>query len=365
MKKWSKLICLILALVMILALAGCGGDKVGTANNQTEPAEPVKTPEVDSNAETPADVITWKCAHTVTDGTPLHAAAVLWAEKIKEATNGGLIIEIYPNSQLGGNREILEGMQFGTIDCSVSNSGNLEGYAPYAKACGLPYLVDDTSSLDGPAAVYLSDATKPLVDQLYEAGYIFYPWTQGYRNMTSNKAVRTPEDLKGQKIRTMESELHMAHINALGGNAVPMAFSEVFTALQQGAIDGQENPYANIYTMGYHEVQKYITETEHLFDIAPLVISVASYNALPDEYKKAVDECSAEDMTRTAWQMVLDGNEEFKQKIVETNTVEIIELSYDERHAFREAVQSVYDTYGPQLGQDFVDGLVKAASGKQ
>ncbi|SFP77430.1 tripartite ATP-independent transporter solute receptor, DctP family [Oscillibacter sp. PC13] len=355
MKRWKNLVCVLLAGLLVLSITACG-----SSDAEKTPVDNPSTEGAASNNDG-VEKISWKLAHTCTEDISLHVAAVKMAENIAAATDGNFVIEVFPNSQLGGNRETLEGMQFGTIEMNIPNFAYLGGYAPSVSVMELPYLIDDVSSLDGADAVYNSDVLSQIYGELEEAGFKWLSgWYMGNRNLTTtNRRVTTPADMKGLKIRTMESEWHMAHFNALGANAVPMAFSEVFTALQQGAIDGQENPYCNIYTMGYHEVQKYITETAHVFDVVPLLVSKQAYDSLPEEYQQIlVDE--AKKITMDEWQWSLEQNNAYKQKILDIGTVECIELSVEERLAFKEAAQSVYDKYAQENGDDLINAIANA-----
>jgi tripartite ATP-independent transporter DctP family solute receptor len=355
MKRWKMLACALMACALTLSLVACGG-----GDTAETPADSSGDAAQSGDAATGEKVV-WKLAHTCADTTAVNDAALLLSERLSEATDGNFVIEVYPNSQLGGNREALEGMQFGTIEMSIPNVGMLGGYSTSVSALELPYLIEDVSNFDVADKVLNTDIIAPIKDELAEAGFLWMgSWYQGSRHLTTTKTpVHTPADMKGLKIRTMESELHMAHFNALGANAVPMAFSEVFTALQQGAIDGQENPYLNIYTQGMHEVQGYVIETAHIFDVIPLLVSKSAYESLSAEYQQALTEV-CEGMVMDEWEMVDAQNAECKQKIIDTGKTEIIELSVDERMAFREAAQSVYDEYAPKIGSDFVQSLIDA-----
>lgn len=360
MKRWKMLACLVMACMMTLSLIGCGG-----GGSTPAPADDDKTPASDNGGSTGGDAggekIVWRLAHTCTEDIALHIMAVQIAEEISEETNGNFVIEVYPNSQLGGNREALEGMQFGTIEMTIPNVGSLGGYSDSITALELPYIISDISNFDDANAVYNTDVMQPVYDELAQSGIKWVAsWCQGIRHLTTTKTpVHTPADMKGLKIRTMESEMHMAHFNALGANAVPMAFSEVFTALQQGAIDGQENPYCNIYTQGMHEVQGYIIETAHIFDITPVLVAQSAFDALPAEYQELLVN-KFFNATLDEWQMSMDQNDEYKQMILDTGKCEIIELSTEERQAFRDAAQPVYDQYIEKHGSDFLDAIANA-----
>lgn len=334
-KSW---LCMLMTCALVVSMSGCGGQ--------------------DAQSD---DEVVWIMAHTVTEEDTLHKAFVQVAENIKEATDGKFIIEIYPNSLMGGNREVLEGMQFDTFQMTMPNIGMLGGYSDQISVLELPYLIEDVSNFDDADAVFNSDILQPIYDDLADAGFLWLgSWYQGNRQLTTTDTpVHTPADLKGLKIRTMESQYHMAHFNALGANAIPMAFSEVFTALQQGALDGQENPYCNIYRQAIYEVQGYITETAHIFDIIPVLVSKTAYDNLPEEYQQILSEEVAK-MTLEEWQMTMDDNNACKEAILESGKCEIIELSTEERQAFRDAAQPVYDDYIAEHGSELLDAIEAA-----
>lgn len=348
MKGYKKLACAIIACLMISSLIGCGNSSAASSAGG-------------GTSVSGGEKIVWKLAHTAAEDTALHQAALMLAENLSKATDGNFVLEVYPNSQLGGNREAMEGAQFGTIEAVIPNVGNLGGYSTKVSALELPYLFNDITNFDDVNAVLNTEVMDPIRQEMEDAGFIWLgSWSQGNRELTTTKTpVHTPSDMKSLKIRTMESELHMAHFNALGANAVPMAFSEVFTALQQGAIDGEENPYCNIYTQGMHEVQGYIIETAHIFDVSPLLCSKTAFDALPAEYQKLLtDETSK--LTMEEWEMADKQNEEYKQKIINAGKTEIIELSPEERQAFRDAAQPVYDKYSEKIGVDFIKAIQDA-----
>ena len=378
--KRNSIIAAVLAGAMVFSLAACAptppaagsttaAAEVDNGDTEAETKEAASAAaSSDSAADgktygpaTSTDQITWKIAHNSAEDVVFHQELLKVAQRVSDATNGNWTIEIYPNSQLGSNTEVLEGMTFGTIDGTVPNVAQLSAYSSSVDVLQLPYLIYDPDNFDGAMKVYSSDVLKPIYDELEESGFIWEAsWFQGNRELTTTKtAVHTPADMKGLKIRTMENEYHMAHFNALGANAIPMAFSEVFTALQQGAIDGQENPYINIYTQGMHEVQGYVIETAHIFDVIPLLISKTSYDALPDDYREIFDEICA-DSVPEEWEAAKEANDMYKQKIIENGHCQIIELTPEERQAFRDAAQPVYDDYIKTHSSELLDAIEDA-----
>lgn len=365
MKKWQiATTSLAVSFLMVFAVA-CSGESTSTSAPEApkESTTETNTTDTPSNAASSAvegdtPQVTWKLAHTVQEDTAIQKASLEMAKNLADATGGNFVLDVYPNSQLGGNREVLEALQFGTCELDVTNVSLLSGYSEKMAAFELPYLIKDD---DSGKKVFDSDIINVAIDPLETNGLKWIgSWFQGWRHVTTkNTEVHTPADMKGLKIRTMDSQIHMDHFNSLGASAVPMAFSEVFTGLQQGAIDGQENPYVNIYTQGMHEVQKYIIETGHIYDITPLLMSLSEYEKLPENYQKLVVE-QGEALAPIQREYSVTENEEYKQKIVDLGKCVIVELSDEERQAFRDAAQPVYDKWSDQIGQDLLDQIAAA-----
>lgn len=223
--------------------------------------------------------------------TPSHHAyndgAREFARLVEEATKGEVVIKVFPGGQLGkGERELLEGMQVGTIDLAVTSTGPVSNFTPDMGVLDLPFLFRDNAHvdvvLDGPIG-------RNLLDGLEKAGLkglSFYE--NGFRNFTnSSRPLGQPEDFKGLKFRTMENPVHLASVRQLGAQAVPMSWGEVYTSLQTKVIDGQENPVAIIHSNKMNEVQKYLSLTGHFYSPAPLTMSLKKFQALKPEWQKA------------------------------------------------------------------------------
>ncbi|KKM09118.1 hypothetical protein SY88_20460 [Clostridiales bacterium PH28_bin88] len=321
----------VIALLMVSLLAGCGG-------KQEQPSGK------DQGSAPEAKPVTLRLGHVVQEKTALHKGALKLAEEVKAKSNGQIIIEVYPASALGGNRELIESVQSGAVDMALPAMAILSGFTNNKTAIfDLPYLWKNESAaekvLDGPIG-------QSIFDEVKKSGILGLAyWTQGWRHVTNDKKpIRKPEDLKGMKIRTMENPLHMAHFNTLGASAVPMAFSEVYTSLQQKVIDGQENPYVNIVSMGFYEVQRYITETGHIYDPVPLLMSEITWKKLSPEQQKIIAD-TVKEITNYERELSRQDAVEYKKQILATGKNEIIELTPEERQAFRDAAQPVYDSF--------------------
>jgi tripartite ATP-independent transporter DctP family solute receptor len=236
----------------------------------------------------------------------------------------------------------------------------VSGYTSRTKAFELPYIIRND---DAAEAIYASPLIEEAFEGLRDSGLVYVAaFTQGWRHVTANRPIRRPEDMRGLKLRTMDSQIHMDHFNALGASAVPMAFSEVFTALQQGAIDAQENPYTNIFTQGFHEVQRYIIETYHICDITPMIMSKLTYDRLPEDLRQIIFD-TAREVAVIERQMVIEGEQRMKEAIEATGRVTIITLTQEEKQAFYDAAQPVYEKWGDEIGADFIQRILDIQEG--
>ena len=277
----KKLTALLIAAAMMFALAACGGSSApAPAANNNAPAA------TDNSAAAPAadDTvyhISW--AHSSSTSDRLALATEKMAKELEEASNGRLIIDHYPASQLGAEREELEGVLLGTIDCAVISGGPSASFAPSVFVTNMPYQVSDRFIGQ---KLYDSEFGKMLGQKTSEeAGWYFLGWGEnGLRQFSNSKReIRTPEDMKGLKIRTMENDIHMAIVNSLGASATPVAFSELYTALQQGTVDGQENGLALTYSMGFYEVVNQMTLLPHIYDAYLVLMNKDKLASLPED----------------------------------------------------------------------------------
>jgi len=220
---------------------------------------------------------------------PKHAyneGAREFARLINERTNGEVEIKVYPGGQLGkGERELLEGMQMGTIDLAVTSTGPLSNFSPDMGVVDLPFLFLSYEHVDKVLDVPVG---RQLLDGLEKANLKGLAFMEnGFRNFTNSvRPIEKPEDLKGLKFRTMENPVHLASVRSIGAQAVPMSWGEVYTSLQTGVIDGQENPVAIIWVNKMNEVQKYLSLTGHFYSPAPLTMSKSKFDSLKPEWQE-------------------------------------------------------------------------------
>ena len=292
-----------------------------------------------------------KIAHVSQEGVPIDRWAHKFGEILEERSGGALVVEVYPNSALGNNRELLEQLQLGALEGAISSVAFLGGFTNTTKLLDLPYLFKSNA---GAEAVLDGDVGQAMFAELEKSGFVGMCWlATGWRHLTANKEIRQPDDMNGLKIRVMDNPLHIAHFNAIGASAIPMAFSEVFTALQQGTIDCQENPYANIQGSRLNEVQKYIVKTGHIYDTSPLLYSQVLWDALPVEQQAMIRDAIVETL---AWEREISSKDELQveNRFKDNGKNVVVELTPEERAKFRAAAQPVYDGFQGEIGSELI-----------
>ena len=294
---------------------------------------------------------TLRLGHVVADNSSLDKGLDYFAKLVSDKSGGELKIQVFPNSSLGDNTAMMEQLQFGSLDMMAPSVAALSGFTPSTAAAA-------EEVLDGPLGDTVGKALEPQ-------GFYLLGWmTQSWRHLTCNKEVTKPADVAGIKIRTMDSKYHMAHFNTLGASAIPMAMSELYTALQQGTIDAQENPYTNIVNSRFYEVQKYVVETGHIYDACPLIISTITWKRLDDNQKKIIQEAAAEAVNWERAEVKKD-DAVFREQVKKSGTTVIV-LTPEERAEFRKAAQPVYDEFVKEQGQAGADAVksVEAVNAK-
>ncbi len=292
-------------------------------------------------------------AHTAPADHPYTLGMIRYAELLKERTKGRVAIQIHHSRELGDERQVVEGLQLGTIHLTVSSTGPLGGFVPEMNVVDLPFLFRDADHaykvLDGEIGRDL--LTK--FDAVGIKGLAF--WENGFRHITtSKKPIREPGDMKGLKIRVMENKVHQAAFRQLGADATPMAWGEVFTSLQQGLLDAQENPIPIIYTFKLNEVQKYVSLTGHVYSPAPLLMSKKTWDRMPADIQKVMADTALE---VAKYQRGLIREQEQKQ-VGELKAKGMIVIENPDRAAFREAMKPVFEQFQGQFGKDLVQRIV-------
>ncbi len=233
-----------------------------------------------------------KFNHVLGPKEPYHAGFQKWAKAVEERTKGGLKIEVFPSAQLGVEEDILEQIRAGANVGQNTDSARMGNYVPAIACMNGPYFAETLEEVE---KLKRLPTVKGWLDELankYGFKVLSFSWVQGYRHFFTNKPVRTPEDLKGLRIRTPPAPIWQESVRALGATPVALAFGEMYPALQQKVVDGVELVYNNIPAGRFYEVLKYVSETRHIMLINFEVISAKWFNALPADYQKIlVEEC--------------------------------------------------------------------------
>lgn len=287
-----------------------------------------------------------RIGHVVTEEGGEHVGSLKFKEILEKKSKGSIKVEVFPNGQMGQNRELIESMQAGVLEAGLPALPALGGFTDATKVFDLLYLFNNRKEaervLDGPVG-------KKVAQAVEKSGVkILAWWSQGFRESTTNRKFTKPGELKGLKIRVMDNPLHIEAWNTLGASAIPMAFSEVLTSLQQGVLDAQENPYQNIVQSGFDKVQKYIIETGHLYGPLPLVFSLKIWNSLTPEQQKMLQEAANETKT---WQREEQEkiNTKLRDGIMKSKTSEVIQLSDAQKNEFRKKLLPVYKKHAPSM----------------
>jgi tripartite ATP-independent transporter DctP family solute receptor len=300
----------------------------------------------------PAFAIDIKLAHVVNEKDTFHLAAEKFKELTEKYTNGSVKVTIFPNATLGDERTLLERMKMGIVDAGIITGGPIINFVPRFGAIDLPFLFRDPDHaykvLDGPIG-------QSLFADMEKQGWKGLAYAErGFRNLTnSKKPVNSPDDIKGLKIRVMQNPVYVDSFKALGANAVPMAWTEALTGLQQGTIDGQENPLNVIVSFKLNESQKYMTITRHAYAPAPIIMSLMTWKKLKPAEQQAVLKAAQE---AAVFERDFDNASE-AQWLKDLQAKGMI-VSAPDLKPFLAAVKPVYEAYSEKYGKDFIDSII-------
>jgi tripartite ATP-independent transporter DctP family solute receptor len=293
----------------------------------------------------------WPLGTSSPDDTVTQLYAEKFAEEVARLSDGQMKIQVYPNSVVGGDRELLESCKDGDIPFVVQNTAPQVTFMPDIAVFDMPMLfdsiahvrrtVDDAAFLQRISTVYK------------QAGYELLGFAdQGFRVMTTNKRVQTLDDFKGQKIRTMENPYHLQFWKQLGANPTPMTFSEVYIGLQQGTIDAQENPYEVIVSNKLYEQQDYVVETNHLPHLITLIVSEKFMSRLSDSQKQIIREAAA--IAKDYARQQSDARIASRISMIEASGTTIISLSPEMKQEMRRLSEPVYQHIRQQVDAELI-----------
>ena len=293
--------------------------------------------------------------HGAAPGNPRHDAAVLFAERVKEKTAGRYEVFVAHSAMLGDDAAMITALRSGSLDMSANSQGAISAAVPEYAALGLPFLFPAIEKawtlLDGPVGKELAE--KSAAKGMVVLGY----WDNGIRHITNSKRpIKVPADVKGLKVRTPPDPVTVDIMQALGADAQQIKFAELYVALQQGVVDGQENPLTNIVSSKLYEVQKYLSLSGHKYEVTPFLIGKRAWERLPAADQKIFQDAAAE-----ATQLQRKLSKEADDKLLVELKAKGVQIDSVDRAQFVAATKPVYDkwTTGP-IG-DFAKRVVDAA----
>ena len=282
-------------------------------------------------------------------------AAEKWQEVVEAETDGRYVFRHFPSSGLGGEREVIEGVQLGTVEATIVSSGTLSNFVPETGVFDIPFLFRDLAHaravLDGPIG-------QEILAKFDDVGLVALAWgEQGFRHITNNRnAIAGPADVAGLKLRTMENPTHITAFEALGAAPTPMAWPEVIGALQQGTIDGQENPLSVITSAKLSEVQKYLTLSGHVYSPAMLLVSKQLWDGMSEEDQEIFRNAASEAVT--AMRGFVDDVETSGVAQLKEAGMDVGELSAEQKAMFQNALGGAYEQYYGTYGKELIDRII-------
>ena len=298
-----------------------------------------------------------KFSHVVATDTPKGKGAEFFKQKAEELTKGRVKIEVYPNSTLYKDKEEMEALQLGAVQMlapSLAKFGPL-GVKEF-ELFDLPFIFDNYQELH---KVTTGPVGKSLLKKLESKGILGLAyWDNGFKVMSANKPLRMPEDFKGLKMRIQSSNVLEAQMRALGALPQKMAFSEVYQALQTGVVDGTENPPSNLYTQKMHEVQKYVTLSDHGYLGYAVIVNKKFWDGLPADIRQQL-ETAMEQATRYANQIAKVENDQALEAVKKSGKSEIIALTPEQKKAWKKALVKVHEQMADRIGKDLIESVYK------
>lgn len=348
----KKFLAIALSAVMLVSLAGCGGAAAPAA-------APAASGSAAPAAEAPKDVIKITYACTTADTNPQAIAAKWMADRLKELSDGRIEMTVFNNNKLGAFSDCFAQMQTpnGTVQMGDVSPASVTQFSEVFTPFSLPFLFsskeqsynyfDNAETIKKAEEQFLADTNVRVLGYYYNDA----------RALTNSKrAVHSPADMAGLKLRVMTSDVYIKTFEALGSVPVGMQFSELFSALQQGAVDGQDNGLLNVIDSKFYEVQKYYTDLGHVQDTSVIFVSEAFYQSLPEDIQQIIAQAAKESVDYNR-QLCDEKLGDYLKQLEETTEVTI--LTDEERAAFKEACQSVYDWYRETYPQYDIDAIMK------
>src|SRR5471032_2693478 len=305
-----------------------------------------------------ADPIVIKFAHVVAENTPKGQGAILFKKMVEEDAllKGRVKVEVYPNSSLFGDGKEMEALLLGDVQMLAPSLAKFEQYTKQVQIYDLPFLFNDLAAVDRFQAAQGKDLLTSMQDKnILGLAY----WHNGLKQLSSNKALHEPKDARGLKFRVQASSVLEEQFKAIRANPRKMSFAEVYQGLQTGTVNGTENTWSNYESQKVNEVQKYFTESNHGLIDYMVITNAKFWNSLQAEVRPELEKIMADVTVEVNKQAELL-NQTAKQKIIDSKTSEIIELTPEQRAAWREAMKPVWKKFEGEIGADLIDAADKS-----
>ena len=300
---------------------------------------------------------TMKVSHVVSESTPKGKAADFLEKRIEELTGGKIDVQVFPNSQLYGDGEEIKALAMNNVQLIMPSLSKFTSVAPQMQLFDLPFIFRDKDHLYKVMDGEVGDILKSKVNEKKQMIALDY-WDAGFKHFSTNaKPIVLPEDAAGKKYRIQSSKVLEAQFKAIGGNPQVLPFSEVYSALQQGVVDGTENPLSNFYTKKFHEVQSSLTLSSHGYLGYLVVMNEQFWNKLPKDLQEKVTQAMKE-ATALERKESLEEDEkimaELRKYAKDTNKLQIIELTADQKQQWQKVMSSVYPKFYDVIGEDLI-----------
>lgn len=321
--SFKKMIVTTIICMLALPLFACGKDSNNQVGNDN-------------------DVYELKFAHVVRPTTPKGMAAEEFKNKIEEKSNGRIKVTIYPDSQMGTDQEINDQILSKTLDINAPFLSTITSFVPEFELFDLPYLFNDSQEVHEALEGELGEKLNGYLEDkgLISLGY----WSGGFKQITNSiRPVKTVKDLDGLKIRVSQSPLLVTQFRAINAGGISVPFSDLYSALQTKTVDGQENPYSNIASKKFYEVQKHLTITDHGFMGYGLIMNKDKFESMPEDLQGIIREVSAE-VTKWQWEKTVEMDGEYLNEVIEAGMI-VEEFDAEAKVEFRTATQKAYDEF--------------------
>lgn len=335
-RSWIALV----SAAFVLSAAGCGAPSSSDGGGSSS-----------GTAEQP---IVLKFSHVTTPDSPKGKAAERFAELAAEKTNNRVTVEVFPSSQLYGDKDEMDALQANNVQMVAPSVTKLVGFVPSFQIVDMPFLFNSREAV---LQFWDGELGQKLMRSLEPQGILgLAMWENGFKQFTNNKhPLRKPEDFRGLKFRTQAGKVLEAQFKALGAGAATIPFGETYTALQQGTVDGQENTFNNTDTQKYAEVQKYLTISNHGRLDYVVLVNKEFWEGLPDDIRQALEEAMKE-ATDYERQLAVELDQQSLENLKQAG-MEVVELTPEERAAFQQAFEPVYEEFADVIGREYIDGV--------